>query len=140
MARATPEQAAQRWQQGLQGAGQRVKDGVANVTEAPGAAAVRNREGWRQGVLDAEEKWARNTARVTVDEWKRSMNEIGIPRMADGAAKKVHKTRAFLEEFLPFQDRVTAEVKGMPKTTFQDRLQRMMAQATKTHEFKRGTR
>lgn len=138
MAKVTPAQGAEKWANRLGGATEDIRRGVEAVSQSPGELAVRNAQAYIQNVQASFAKWQRNTRRVTLDEWKQAMLNKGLSRVAQGAQANQGKMESFLTEFLPFQDRVTSEVRGMPKVTLEDSIARMTAQVRKTAAFKRG--
>ena len=106
MAGQTPDQLAQRWAQNLGSAGQRIADGVASVTVAPGQAAARQKTVWAQNVVAAQDKWARNVGAVTLAEWQQAMTEKGVQRIASGATAAQGKFGNFMTQLLPHIDQV----------------------------------
>ena len=136
--RVTPEQAKQKWVNRLSAATTEIQNGIQNVTKAPGQAAVAKRQKWATNVQQAEEKWARNTARVSLDDWKKAALTVGVPRIAQGAQQKQDKMGAFMEEFLPHLARGVERVSQMPDNTFEERVQKSVAMMRHNREFKRG--
>lgn len=136
--RVTPEAGTQKWVSRLSGATADVTAGVNAVTESPGQAAVKQADAYLAGIQAAFEKWKRNTSRVTVDQWKTAMINIGIPRIASGAQQKQGKMAAFAAEFYPHLDRGMAQIAAMPKTTYEQRVQRAVQMMAHNHNFKRG--
>lgn len=127
MARVTPDQAATKWQQRLAASSQQVTDGVNAVTVAPGAKAAQSADLWLQRVNASRDKWARNVAAVTLEEWRSKMITVGIPRIAQGASANQPKVQAFMAKFLPYLDQGVAQVKAMPKGTLADSIARATA-------------
>lgn len=136
--RVTPEQAKTKWVNRLSAATSEIQAGIDRVTQAPGAAAVAKRDKWRQNVAQAEEKWARNTGRVSLDDWKQAAKDVGVPRIAQGAQAKQGKYEAFASSFFPHLERGIAAVERMPDTSFEERVQRSVAMMRHNREFKRG--
>jgi hypothetical protein len=66
------------------------------------------------------------------------MITVGIPRVASGAQANVGKVQAFLADFLPFQDRITAQVRSMPRGTLEQNIARATQQMRLTAGYKRG--
>lgn len=137
MTRVDPGAAAQKWSSRLSGATTEITAGVNKVTQAPGQQAAAKADKWFQNVTAAKDKWKRNVASVSVDDWKQSMTNIGIPRIAQGAQAKQGKYTAFASSFYPHLDAGTAKVNAMPDTTFDQRIARMVAMATHNHSYKR---
>lgn len=138
MARVTPEQMASRWAQRLGGATEAITAGVRGVTVAPGQAAARQRAAWLARVQQSADKWATNVARVSLAEWQQKMLDVGVPRIAQGAQANQDKMARFAQEFLPHLDRGVAQVKGMPKVTLEDSVNRAVAMIRHNASFRRG--
>lgn len=134
----TPEQATAKWVNRLQQATEEVRRGVEQVTQAPGQIAASKFQKWITGVQESQQKWRRNVAAVSLDEWKTSMINVGIPRIAQGAQQKQGKMQRFLDQFFPHLERGVAAVKAMPDTTFEERIARANAMMRHNHEFRRG--
>ena len=136
--RTTPEQAAAKWQQRLSAATQDITNGVNRVTVAPGQQAAEKFQKWQQGVQEAAQKWRRNVARVSLEDWKQSMIQIGIPRVAQGAQAKQGKFQSFAQDFFAHLERGVSQIDAMPDTTFEDRVNRAVAMMRHNRDFKRG--
>jgi hypothetical protein len=106
MASQTPEQIAQAWASRLGQSTQKITDGVNAVKVAPGLAASRQKAVWLAQVQANQDKWAKNTAAVTLPEWQQAMIEKGAPRIAQGATASVDKFAGFMGQLLPHIDRV----------------------------------
>lgn len=111
MTNQTPDQIAQRWSQGLAGAGSRIQAGVQGVTTAPGQAAARQVQTWQQNTQAAAQKWAARTGSVTLAEWQQSMVDKGIPRIGAGAQAAQPKFAQFMSTLLP---NIAAVVQSLP--------------------------
>lgn len=100
----TPQQAAANWARGMSGAGEKIKQGVQNVTENPAQKAIAAIPRQVQGVMRAAEsgKTARGLGRVTLEGWKQAMIDKGAGRVSGGAQAALPKFQAFMDEFLPF--------------------------------------
>lgn len=127
MARVTPDQAAAKWQQRLSAASAQIQDGVNGVTVAPGAKAAQSADLWLQRVTASRDKWAKNVAAVSLEDWRSKMINVGIPRIAQGAQANQPKVQAFMAKFLPYLDQGVAQVKAMPKGTLADSIARATA-------------
>lgn len=115
MARVTAQQATEKWVTRLSAASQQITDGVNGVTTAPGLAAGKAVELWAQRVIAAKPKWKARVESVSLGDWQRSMIEVGIPRISQGAQAKKGKVEDFMTQFLPHVDQGVAQVKNMPK-------------------------
>ena len=130
----TPEQIGQRYTERTGMATGAWVDGINAVTESPGAAAARQKDKWAQNTAAAKDKFAANAGAVDVASWKRSATDKQS-RYAQGTAAGAQNMVAFQRQFQPFQSAVTAKVRSMPSTTPEQRIQRMVAQATETAKF-----
>lgn len=97
-----PATAAQKWAQNLAGATQRIQAGVQGVTVAPGQAAARQKTVYVQNVTASADKWAQNTAAVSLGDWQQATINKGIPRIATGAQAAEPKFQAFMTKLLPY--------------------------------------
>lgn len=135
--RATPQEATQKWVTRLSGATAEITAGIDRVTEAPGQKAAAKRQKWIQAVNASQEKWARNVAAVSLEQWKALFKGVGVQRIAQGAQAKQGKMKHFLEQFIPHLEAGIQKVNGMPDTTFEERIQKSVAMMRHNHEFKR---
>lgn len=129
---------AQKWQQRLSAATTEIAAGVDAVTTAPGAAAAAQRAKWLAKVTASQDKWARNVARVSLDDWKTAMKTTGVQRVAQGAQAKQGKVESFLAEFLPYVAQGASQVRRMPGTTVEDGIARAAAMIRHNAAFKRS--
>lgn len=111
MATHDPQTVAQRWAANLGAATQKITDGVNAVTVAPGQKAARQKAVWLQNTQSAADKWAANTAAVSLNSWQTAMTSKGVNRIASGAQAAESKMAAFLTAFLPAQASIVA---GLP--------------------------
>lgn len=140
MPKVTPEQATQKWVNRLSGATADIQAGIERVAQAPGQAAVAKKDKWRANLQASEDKWTRNTGRVSLDEWKAAARDIGVPRIAQGAQAKQGKWQSFAAEFFPHLERGQAAVKAMPDTSFEQRVQKSVAMMRHNAQFRRSGR
>lgn len=134
----TPSQVAAKWNQRLAASTQQITDGVNAVQQAPGMKAAAAKQLWLQQLNASADKWAARTAAVTLDSWKRSMIEKGIPRVATGAQNAQGKVEAFMTQFLPHVESVAQRVRAMPKGGLANGIARATAQIQGNAQFKRS--
>ena len=84
MAKLTPEQFADKHNRRTKAALEDMRAGIEAVDEAPTAKAAAKQEKMRQRLLEALEsgKWANGLKRVSLEEWKQKMIELGLNRVA----------------------------------------------------------
>jgi len=138
-AKVTAAEAASKWSRRLGGASEDIRRGIERVQEAPGVAAARQQPKMLAKVTEAitSGRWARNTAAVTVQEWRTAAIDKGLPRIASGAAAAEPKMASFMTELLPFVDSAVAKVKAMPSLSLDDNIARMTAYVRQMATFKR---
>ena len=90
----TAAEAAQRWATNFGGSGQRWAAGVNGVTVAPGALAARAKDRYASGTANAVDRFAANSARVSLQEWQSITVAKGQNRLASGAQAALPKTEA----------------------------------------------
>jgi hypothetical protein len=132
MARPSPQEISEKWSRRMAQAGPDYQAGINRVTEAPGAAAARNVQGYQQGVMDAitNGKWQQNVGAVPLEDWRQAALTKGSQRLTTGAAQAVGKVAAAHERIGPMLDRAASKIANMPRATVADRIQRMVAHAT----------
>jgi len=101
MALRDPAAAAADWVKGLQGAGQKITDGINAVTVAPGQKAAAQVNLYVANVQAAAPKWAKRTAAVGLGEWQAAAIGKGVPRIASGAQAAQSKMADFLTQLFP---------------------------------------
>lgn len=107
----TPDQIAQKWAQNLQAAAPTIQASVQAVTVAPGQAAARQKAQYVQGIIDSQDKWARNVAAVPLQSWQTAMIQKGVPRIASGATAAQGEFGQFMTRLIPF---INNAVAGLP--------------------------
>lgn len=135
MARMDPTSATAKWVNNLSNSTQAITDGVNSVQTAPGQAAARQVQTWLARVQASAQKWATNTAAVSLQDWQQSMITTGIPRIASGAQAKQGKYQAFATKFFPYLQTGVSQVKAMPKVTLQDGINRAVAMINYNAKF-----
>lgn len=101
-----PEQIAADWAAKLGQSTQKITEGVQSVTVAPGQAAARQKQVWATNTAASVDKWARNTASVTLQDWQSAMIDKGTQRIASGATAAAPKFAQFMSQLLPHIDSV----------------------------------
>lgn len=106
----TPGDIAAKWRQNLSAAGTSIQNGVNAVSTPPGQAAARQKAQYVQGVMDSQDKWASNVARVSLQEWQQSMITKGVPRIASGAAAAENDFQDFMAKLLPYEQSLVGQL------------------------------
>ena len=105
-----PNAAAQKWAANLAGATQAIRDGVQGVSTAPGQLAAQKKQLYISGVTASADKWARNVASVSLQEWQNAMTTKGVDRIASGAQAAQPKMAQFLGRLIPFQENLKRQL------------------------------
>uniref|UniRef100_A0A6M3LPC9 Uncharacterized protein n=1 Tax=viral metagenome TaxID=1070528 RepID=A0A6M3LPC9_9ZZZZ len=137
----TPEQFAEKHARRLTGALEDMRRGVEAVTEAPGKRAAAKADKMRAGIVRSldDGTWARRVGAVTLEEWKRSMLDKGLNRVAAGVEGSRDKVQAFATQLLAHEATLQDTVTKMPDLTLEDSVARMTAwvRGMAKFEFKR---
>lgn len=139
MARLTPAQITEKHNRRLKAAVEDMRTGVENVSVAPTEQAAKKIAKMRAGIMAAIDsgKVERGLRRVSVDDWKKSMINVGIPRVAAGIDNASGKVEKFYGELMPYIDTVNAKVQKMPDVTLEDGINRMTTFVREMSKFKR---
>jgi len=139
MAHGTAAEVVAKWQARLQQSSQEMAAGVQRVQVSPGQAAAAKRQKWVQAITDpkTQDKWARNVQSVSLSQWQQRMIDVGIPRVAQGAAAAQQKTEQAFSSLLSYIDNVQQQVRSMDDTTYEAREQRMIANARLMRQYQR---
>ena len=126
MARVTPAEYAEKWSRRLKAAGQDIQQGVKRVTEAPGQSAARQAQTMLNNLTArvSDGTWARNVAAVTVDEWRNSVLNKGLQRIAAGVDQAAPGQQAMATQLLGAIDAAVAVVDRTPRGDLQTNIQR----------------
>lgn len=130
---------AAKWGNRMAGAGEAMKNGVANVTVAPTQLAAAAKDRWIAGIQQAasEGRFEAGLQAVTLQDWQRAMTEKGVSNMQTGARTAVPKVQKFLADYLPFAAQVSDEVAAMPKGTIEDSVNRAAAAIRKLASYRK---
>ena len=133
-----PTATAARWAQRLGSSGDKIREGVQSVTTPPGQAAARQKQVWVARTTAAADKFAANSARVSLQDWQGAMLDKGLSRIASGATAAESKFAGFLTRFLPYVDQVRASLP--PRGDLEANINRMTANARAMAKFSNSGR
>lgn len=129
--KANPTDAAQAWVTGMQGATTKYTAGVNAVKVAPGQLAAAASAVWAANVAAAVNKFATNSAKVTLSGWQNAAITKGAPRLGTGATAAQPKFAAFMTSFLPA---LTNIVNGLPaRGSYEANKQRFLSYSDALH-------
>lgn len=122
-------QMAEKWGRRLKGASPDIRVGVERVTESPMAAAAAKQDKMLTNLTESirNGKWARGLARVSLPDWKSSMIDLGIGRIAAGVDAAIPKVQAFAGQLIDYENRLLTTIDAMPDITLEDSISRMVA-------------
>lgn len=137
----TPAQFTEKHSRRLKGALEDMRRGVEGVSTAPGAAAAKKLDKMRAGIVRSldDGTWARRVGAVTLEDWKKSMLEKGLNRVASGVDGAAGKVEAFATQLLAAESALQGEISKMPDLTLEDSISRMTSwvRGMSKFEFKR---
>jgi hypothetical protein len=136
--RFTPDEIASRWNATLKASTDKIRQGVAKVDAAPSAKAIANKDVLKARLLEAIEKgrWERQLGKVTLDDYKRLMTDVGIPRIASGADANVGKVQDFAGKLIPAVNSALSKVAPIKPVTLEDSVNRMTTFVREMAKFK----
>lgn len=138
MVKVSANEGADKLKRGISTHGQDYQSGVNKVTENPAQKAIAAKDVWEAGIRDAiaNNRYEKGLSKVTLADWKNSVNNGGVMRYTASADKAAANYAKFAAEFYPFLQNVQNEVNALPRRNFQESLQRMIVNATRIHEYK----
>ena len=125
-----------KWLRNIQAATPDVTAGIQRVQKAPGAAAAAQQAAWQANTLASADKWKRNVASVTLQDWQAAAT-AGVGRIAQGAQAKQDKVGTHLANFLPYLAQGMAKVEAMPRGSLEQNLARMVAMARHNSQYRK---
>lgn len=134
MARVTPVEYAEKWARRTQAATPDYQKGIDRVTESPTEAAAQQVALYLQHVQEEAEKWQRRLRSVSLAEWKTAAKVKGGARISSGVQGAQGKMATAAAVLLPIVDRVSAEVRAMPKGSIEERIARSAAYQRAMHQ------
>lgn len=137
--RVTPAQYQDKHARRTKAALEDMRAGVERVQEAPGLGAARQATKMRSKLVEAIDngKWARRVQSVTLDQWKTTMKDKGIPRVSQGIDGAAQKVREFATQLIEHENTVLQEIDRMPSTTLEDSISRATTWIRRMSEFER---
>lgn len=130
---------ATKWANNLANSTQSIREGVESVSESPMAKAANRTDAYLAGIQAAvaNGKYQDGLRRVTLEEWKRSLLEKGIPRIATGARASEGKFADFMQDFLPHVEAGQRALESMPRGDLSQNIQRAVAMMQHNARFRR---
>ncbi len=106
----------------LKGATEEIRKGVEAVSVAPGQKAAAQKSVYIAKMTSSEvqDRWAKNVAKVPLEEWKKDMTEKGIGRISAGLDRSAVKMADFGEKLLAFQKTAKPEFDAIHPLTIDE--------------------
>jgi len=126
MARTTPEEFAEKHARRLKASVEDIRSGVEKVTASPTAAAAAKSKKMLANLTDSvtSGRWEAGLKAVSLESWKGSMTDKGLPRVAGGIDAAHDKVVRMAGKLLPLVDAASSKVKAMPDLTLEDSISR----------------
>lgn len=114
------------------------KQGVQNVEVSPTEEAAKKVQEYKAGVIAAADdgSYEEGLRAVSKQEWIDRTVSKGGDNYAKGVERSRDKIIDFQTQFSPVRESVKGQVRAMPNSTFEERMQRMDANARGLHEFR----
>ena len=139
MAQKNPLQVTEKLIRNLSNATQSIRDGINAVTESPTEQAAAQGDLMLQKIQEAVNsgRWAEGLRRISLAEWKAATLDKGVDRIASGIQAAKPKILAFMEEWLPYEEAISQQVKTMSRGSIEDSINRAAAVIRHNANFKR---
>lgn len=136
----TPQQIAEKWARNLANSGTDAKNSVTAMTANPMERAISKKEKMKANLIKSidDGSWENGLRSVSLQQWKDAYINKGISRMTTGATAATPKMTAFMQELLPYQQSLKAQVDQMPDLTLNDSGQKMLAWMNGMANFKKS--
>jgi len=138
----TPQQVADKWAARAAAAGAAYKDGIQNVTVAPGQLAVQNQSALLANFNEAVNsgRWARRTQAVSLGQWQQAAMGKGAANYGTGIQAGKSKYAAAIQYFLPIAQAASQAARAVPRDGGAGSLQRVaiVMEAMKQAKANRG--
>lgn len=132
----TAQQGANKFKQGVQGGSTAYTQGVQAVTENPAQKAIAQKQKmidrWLASVNGG--KWEQRLGDVTLAEWKAASATKGASNYAASADKAYTNYMEWAQTAYPVISQISQEIQNMPSATFQDNINRMLANVNAMRE------
>jgi len=138
--RVTAQQYSEKWARRISQSTEDVRNGVNRVSVSPTSQAAESQDKWLAGIQRAASsgKWAGGLRRVSLDDWKRSMIEKGLNRIAPGAEAARAKVTDMANDLLGYENRVLEEIDRMPDLTIEHSIARATTWIRRMAAFQRA--
>jgi hypothetical protein len=129
MAKLTSAQWLDKWSRRLQAAGPDITAGVNRVTTAPGIAAAAAAPTMLANITTSVTSgaWAARVSAVPLQQWKDSMNNKGVSRIATGVQQAVNTKGQAVATFLSAVDAAVADANTTPRGGLEANIARSVA-------------
>lgn len=129
---------ANKWAQGMSGAGQAYTQGTAAVQESPGVSALRNAQNYLNGVQRSysDGTYQKGLQSFTLQDWSSACAAKGATRLGSGAQQAKGKMQSFFSGFIPALQSIQQTINAMPNGTFEERQAKSVAYQNATHQLK----
>lgn len=128
----SPAQAAEYWARGLNGATQKISDGIDRVTEAPGAKAAQQADVWAQNTVASKQKFINNSRRVSLGEWQ-TATKAAVGNVGAGATRNQSK---FEQRITPVLNHIAVGVQRLPaRGNYEQNKMRAVAMMDHMHNY-----
>ena len=136
MARMSPEEALRKYQQRASAASSDYKEGVQRVSESPMEKAAESADAWIRSLQESIERYVQGLRSVSLDEWKRQASTKGASNYATGVQNLGSAKKNRMLDNFRLVESIAEQVRTLPRSTFQDRLNRAIEQMRRMHETK----
>jgi len=139
MARLTAQEFQEKHARRLKGATEDIRRGIQRVSVSPTSQAAAKQEKMKSKLIARidDGTWAKRLKAVSLEDWKKKADEVGVNRISAGIDAASQKVQDFAAQLLPAVDAAQAKIKGMPDVTLEDSISRMTTFTREMSKFKK---
>jgi len=136
----SPQEQAAKWAANASGAADNYRKGVQKVTSSPTAKAAQQLQVAKQNYAAAVDNgtMAAGLNGVSLQDWQQAASGKGANNYSGGVTAGLPKMQKALLKWVPIRNAIAQQIQNMPKGSYAERRQRMLAMIDGMHAAKQS--